>query len=126
MVSPRLRNPDVVASNVLFAGWLFTLVGTVVCTPVAFQQPATAGSLTLSYTLSAGLFYAIRVGKEWAKPLFVLVFFVHVVPRFLDYEDTVQTLSQGGWLAVKDAVTLASRVLAWVLLLKPPLPERAE
>lgn len=63
------HNRDILASNILFGALLFALVITVVRSPALFQQPLTAGAILLSYTLYGGLFYAIRLGKRWAKML---------------------------------------------------------
>ena len=63
MESLRLSNNNVLASNILFGGLLFTLVVTVVHSSALFQQPVTAGAIALSYALYGDLFYAIRVGK---------------------------------------------------------------
>ena len=124
--SLRLRTNDVLASTILFGGLLFALVVTLVRSPALFQQPVTAGAMALSYTRYGGLFYAVRVGKRWAKKLFVVGVALSVVYSLAYYEDTIQLLHKGWWPAVNYAVTYASRVLAFVILVKSPLPEQAE
>lgn len=126
MESLRLGNNNVLASNILFGGLLFALVVTVVHSSALFQQPVTAGAIALSYTLYGGLFYAIRVGKRWAKKLFFVGMALYVVYSLAYYEDTIQLLHNGVWLALNYAVTCASRVLAFVVLMKLPLPEQTE
>ena len=126
MESLRLGNNNVLASNILFGGLLFALVVTVVHSSALFQQPATAGAIAFSYTLYGGLFYAIRVGKRWAKKLFFVGMALYVVYSLAYYEDTIQLLHNGVWLAINYTVTCASRVLAFVVLMKLPLPEQTE
>lgn len=92
MDSLRLSNNNVLASNILFGGLLFALVVTVVRSSALFQQPVTAGAIALSYTLYRGLFYAIRVGRQWAKKLFFVGMALYVVYSLACYEDTIQLL----------------------------------
>jgi len=121
MESFRPRNHNILASNILFGGLLFALVVTVVRSPALFQQPVTAGAIILSYALYGGLFYAIRLGKRWAKTLFMVGMGLYIVYSLAYYENTIQMLNKGVWLTVNYLVTVASRVLAFVILVKSPL-----
>lgn len=51
---------------------------------------------------------------------------LYVVYSLAYYEDTIQLLHKGVWPAINYAVTCASRVLAFVVLMKLPLPEQTE
>ena len=74
--------------------------------------------------LYGDLFYAIRVGKRRVKKFFFMGVALYVVYSLAYYEDTIQLLHNGGSPAINYAVTCTSRVVAFVLLMKLPLPEQ--
>ncbi|MGI4874583.1 MAG: hypothetical protein ACRYFX_25795 [Janthinobacterium lividum] len=51
---------------------------------------------------------------------------LNVVYSLAYYEDTIQLLNKGFWLTVNYVITIASRVLAFIMLVKSPLPEPVE
>ncbi|MBF9238051.1 hypothetical protein I2I05_11660 [Hymenobacter sp. BT683] len=122
----RLHNPEVSASTILFGGLFLSLVVTIIHPPALYQQPVTFGGIVLYYSLYGGLFYAIRMGKPWATKLFLAVAPLYIIFCLANYEDILELVHRDGWMAIKDAVTFASRVLALVVLLKAPLRGAAE
>jgi hypothetical protein len=117
MELPNLR-ANTLASNILFGGLLFALLVTAVRSPSLFQHPVTAGALVLSYALYGGLFYAIRIGKGWARTLFLVGTGLYILYSVAYYEKAAQPLYNGFWLALNWLVTYASRVIAFIILVK--------
>ena len=124
---------DVLASNILYAGLGVSLLLSLIGLFTADVPPGTRsplfGMLLLVHLLDALLYYAIRLGKRWAKLLLLLLVAYNVVSTGWGLlngdEEVLSGLRADVWGTVKEAIKLAADVVALVLLFRKP-PIQAE
>lgn len=124
---------DVLASNILYAAlgvsFVLSVLGLfLIDAPEGTRSPL-FGMILLVTLLQALLYYAIRLGKRWAKLLLLLLVALTLVstvwPLLSGDEEALNGVREDAWGAVKDAITLVADVVALVLLFRKP-PVQAE
>lgn len=119
---PQHRN-DILASNLLFGFWMFSLIAEIVRTKVlhaAKMSPLPA--VVIVYSAYLGLYYAVRLGKRWAKVtlavVFVLTIMVGVGQQVFGYSLLAAAQAQDYLYLVTFALSYAIPVWALGLLFK--------
>ena len=112
------RRNEILASNLLFGSWAFSLMAEIVRTKVlhvAKMSPLLA--VVVVYSAYLGLYYAVRQGKRWAKVtlavVFVLTILVGVVQQIAGYSLLAAAHAQDYLYLVTFAFSYA--IPAWAL-----------
>ena len=119
---------EVLASNILYVGLGVSLLLSLIGLFTADMPPGAwsplFGMLLLVHLLNALLYYAIRLGKRWAKLLLLLLVAYKVVstgwPLLNGDEEALSGLRADVWGSVKEAITFAADIMALVLLFRKP------
>ncbi|RZJ87141.1 MAG: hypothetical protein EOO60_12520 [Hymenobacter sp.] len=121
-----LRKNDVLASNLLLGGLLFSAISQLIriqlhlCAPPTTRAEITTTVLT--YVLFLGLIYAIRRGVQWAKSFFTGVCILLAL-NYLMEPKYFRLIWQRDALYIADkAFSLVANVWALVLLFKKRQP----
>jgi hypothetical protein len=125
------RRRDILASNLLFASLVFSLGTLLIPSYLPHPPPRiyTLGSVTLlaiTYLLRGLLYYAIRLGKQWAKYVLLAGLLFDVVGAIIVFTNPVVRL-----LATRPAELIPALIgkaliaLALVLLFKKPTSQVA-
>jgi hypothetical protein len=90
MENTSQRRRDILASNLLFTTLALTLVASLIQSylPNPLHRTYTLGSTTMLatvYLLRGMLYYAIRLGKLWAKKVLLAVFLFNVILSVIVY-----------------------------------------
>ena len=128
MQTARAHKNNILASNLLFGFWAFSLMTEVVRTKVLraaemSSLPAVVGV----YLACIGLYYAIRLGKPWAKVilalLFVLAIVVGITKGLAGYSLLEAAQLHDYLYLVNDALSYIISAGALVLLARKPPPQ---
>lgn len=123
----------VLASNILYAGLGVSFLLSAIGLFTAQLPPGTwsplFGMVLLVHLLAALLYYAIRLGKRWAKLLLLLLVAFNVVSTgwslLSGNEEALNAWRMDGWGALKEAITFVADIVALVLLFRKS-PVQAE
>lgn len=126
MRTPEQHQNDVLASNILYGSlvisFIISLIGLFTVFLPSDVWPPLFAMLLLGHLLSALLFYVIRLGKQWAKFLLLLLVGITIVsivlPLLSGDEEVLVKLRQDVWEAVNEAISFAAGVVALVLLFR--------
>jgi hypothetical protein len=119
---------DVLASNILYGSLAVSFLLSVMGLFIADAPPGTRspmfGLLLLVHSVEAGLYYAIRVGKPWAKILLLLLVGLSaistVLPLLSGDQEALNQLREDTWGAVKEVIAFTADIVALVLLFRRP------
>ncbi|RZK28247.1 MAG: hypothetical protein EOO63_11690 [Hymenobacter sp.] len=114
------------ASNILYAGlgvsFLLSAIGLFTAKLPAGTWSPLFGMVLLVHLLAALLYYAIRLGKRWAKLLLLLFVAFNVVTTgwslLSGNEEVLSEWRADVWDALKEAITFAADIVALVLLFR--------
>jgi hypothetical protein len=119
------RRREILASNILFAGlaisllfWRLHLLG--------HALPATTKPLKWwvevgTYLVIVGWYYAIRLGKQWAKYLLLALFVGSLVLNLTYHPERLLHTWRTSWLAAASyAIAQGAQLWALVLLFRKP------
>jgi hypothetical protein len=121
MASPTQHRYDILASNLLFVGFLFAAVfnfltnADLLKNPI-FSGPASGVLVLLSAVIVLGYYYCIRQGYRWAKLLFFIFFGFSVLFLILGFKKVVATQFTSPLNGVGFAVQWLLRIAAFWLL----------
>lgn len=127
--NPQHKN-DILATNILYAslGVSLLLCVALVLTADAPRPVRSSmfGMLLLLHLLNAGLYYAIRLGKRWAKLLFLVLAVVSasstVLPIVSGDEEALHNFRNEVWGSARQVLEIATDGWALIVLFrKPPL-----
>jgi hypothetical protein len=117
---------DILASNILYASlgvsFLFSVLALFLVEAPPDTRSPLFGMLLLVHLLEALLYYAIRLGKRWAKLLFLVLVVLNLIstgwPLLSGDEGALEGLREDVWGAVKETITFVADVVALVLLFR--------
>jgi hypothetical protein len=130
--TPQQRKQEIRASNILYIGLGVSLLLSIIGL-LASKVPDTVaalpnvrarlfGMVLLMHLLEAVLYYAIRVGKRWARIVLLILLVLTILPVLQGDEETFTNWRNDGWSFVRQLISLITGVWALVLLFrKPPL-----
>lgn len=121
MASPTQHRYDILASNLLFVGFLFGVVfnfltnSDLLNSPI-FSGPASGILMLLSAVIVLGYYYCIRQGYRWAKVLFFIFFVFSALLLVLGFKKVVATQFTSPLNGVSFVVQWLLRIAAFWLL----------
>lgn len=134
MDTAQLRKNDVLATNLLFGvlafGTIITFLRVVVFKAdnpflgTKHLGPAfIISAWVIGYALTIGLYYAIRLGKQWARILLLISFVLNIVFVVFYHDKLVRSLHTDFLYVLNYTVGYAIQIWALVLLFKKPQVE---
>lgn len=120
--TPQRKN-DILASNLLFGSLAFAIITKVVQFFVfhkpepMFRNPM-IWAIGFALALVVGHYYAIRLGKRWAKILFAVFFVISIVSLFIHPGDVLQSMKTDLIHALELVVGWFCHITAMILLFK--------
>jgi hypothetical protein len=126
MENTSQRRRDILASNLLFASLVLSLSASIIQPYLPHQPPRiyTLGSITAVatvYLLRGMLYYAVRLGKPWAKKLLLAMFLFNIVAAIVVFTNPLmQQLASRPSELVPVLIVQSLLALALVLLFKKP------
>jgi hypothetical protein len=131
MQTNQLRRNDVLATNLLFGA---LAIGTVIMflrvavfkADNPFLGTKHIGSAVIitswviGYALTIGLYYAVRLGKRWARTLLLISFVLNIVFAIFYHDKLVRSLHTDLLYVLNYIVGYAIQIWALVLLFRKP------
>jgi hypothetical protein len=136
METTQLRKYDVLATNLLFGVLAFGTVITFLRVVLFKADNPFLGTKhfgpafiittwVIGYALTIGLYYAIRLGKRWARIWFLVSMAINIVFAIFYHDKLMRSLHTDLLYVLNYVVGYASQIWALVLLFKKPQVELA-
>jgi hypothetical protein len=125
METAQQRRTDILASNVLFGSLTFSIVILLLriwifkILPTSLH-PAIWLTIATPIALCAGIYYAIRLGKHWAKLLLLLIFVLGLAFNVWDYQTLVRSLHSDRLYVTNYVVGYMCKAWSIVLIFRNP------